>query len=69
MTTDTTTKTTGETRQLASYLAGLRFEDIPEAVVARTEELFLDWISSALLTISKGIDGADDDTTAGCRRP
>ena len=48
MTTETTTKTTGETRQLASYLAGLRFEDIPEAVVARTEELFLDWISSAL---------------------
>ena len=48
MTTDTTTKTTGETRQLASYLAGLRFEDIPEEVVARTEELFLDWISSAL---------------------
>jgi 2-methylcitrate dehydratase PrpD len=48
MTTDTTTKTTGETRQLASYLAGLRFEDIPEEVVARTEELFLDWIPSAL---------------------
>ena len=48
MTTETTTKTTGETRQLASYLAGLRFEDIPEAVVARTEELFLDWIPSAL---------------------
>ena len=48
MTTETTTKTTGETRQLASYLAGLRFEGIPEAVVARTEELFLDWISSAL---------------------
>ena len=47
MTTPTTT-TTGETRQLASYLADLRFEDIPEEVVARTEDLFLDWISSAL---------------------
>ena len=43
-----TTTTTGETRQLASYLADLRFEDIPEEVVARTEDLFLDWISSAL---------------------
>ena len=42
-----TTTTTGVTRQLASSLADLRFEDLPNEVVARTEELFLDWVSSA----------------------
>jgi 2-methylcitrate dehydratase PrpD len=42
-----TTTTTGVTRQLASSLADLRFEDLPKEVVARTEELFLDWVSSA----------------------
>ena len=42
-----TTTTTGVTRQLASSLADLRFEDPPNEVVARTEELFLDWVSSA----------------------
>jgi 2-methylcitrate dehydratase PrpD len=44
----TTTATTNVTHHLASYLADLRFEDIPNEVVARTEELFLDWISSTL---------------------
>lgn len=43
-----TTTISGVTRQLASSLADLRFEDLPKEVVARTEELFLDWISSAL---------------------
>ncbi|QRY81273.1 MmgE/PrpD family protein [Pseudomonas sp. PDNC002] len=33
---------------LAEFLAGLRYEDLPPAVVARTEELFLDWLGSAL---------------------
>jgi 2-methylcitrate dehydratase PrpD len=42
-----TTTTTGVTRQLASSLADLRFEDLPKEVVARMEELFLDWVSSA----------------------
>jgi 2-methylcitrate dehydratase PrpD len=42
-----TTTTTGVTRQLASSLVDLRFEDLPKEVVARTEELFLDWVSSA----------------------
>jgi 2-methylcitrate dehydratase PrpD len=42
-----TTTTTSVTRQLASSLADLRFEDLPKKVVARTEELFLDWVSSA----------------------
>ncbi|SDI23785.1 2-methylcitrate dehydratase PrpD [Pseudomonas delhiensis] len=36
------------THALAEFLAGLRYEDLPEAVVARTEDLFLDWLGSAL---------------------
>ena len=44
----TTTTATGTTRQLASRMAVLRFEDLPDEVVARTKELFLDWASSAL---------------------
>jgi 2-methylcitrate dehydratase PrpD len=39
---------TATTRELASFLAGLRFEDLPEEVVERTRELFLDWAASAL---------------------
>src|SRR5437870_178927 len=33
---------------LARFAAKLRFEDIPDAVVRRTEDLFLDWFGSAL---------------------
>ncbi len=40
--------TTGTTRELAGFLANLRFEDLPREVVARTEDLFLDWVASAL---------------------
>jgi 2-methylcitrate dehydratase PrpD len=36
------------TRELASFLAGVRFGDLPPAVVERTEELFLDWVAAAL---------------------
>ena len=36
------------TRELASFLAGLRFAALPRPVVERTKELFLDWIASAL---------------------
>ncbi|GGJ80785.1 MmgE/PrpD family protein [Pseudomonas matsuisoli] len=36
------------TQQLATFLADLRFEQIPDAVLARTEDLFLDWLGSAL---------------------
>lgn len=36
------------TRQLSEFLAAIRYEDIPAPVVARTEELFLDWFASAL---------------------
>jgi 2-methylcitrate dehydratase PrpD len=33
---------------LAAFAANLRFEDIPESVILRTEDLFLDWFGSAL---------------------
>ncbi len=36
------------TRALAEFLAALRYDALPAAVVARTEELFLDWLASAL---------------------
>lgn len=36
------------THALAEFLAGLRYEDLPPAVVEYTEELFLDWLGSAL---------------------
>src|SRR5262245_10870324 len=35
-------------RVLSEFLAGVSYEDIPAAVVAKTEDLFLDWIASAL---------------------
>ena len=33
---------------LSTFLAAIRYEDLPEPVVARTEDLFLDWFASAL---------------------
>jgi 2-methylcitrate dehydratase PrpD len=36
------------TQQLCAFLSAIRYEDLPEPVVARTEELFLDWFASAL---------------------
>lgn len=36
------------TQELAEFVAGLRYDQLPPAVVARTEELFLDWAASAL---------------------
>ncbi len=36
------------TQALTEFLAGLRYEQIPDAVLARTEDLFLDWFGSAL---------------------
>ena len=38
----------GTTRALAAWLATLRFEQLPSPVVRRGEELFLDWVASAL---------------------
>ncbi len=43
-----TDTTRNVTRELAAFLANLSFAMLPEAVVARSEELFLDWIASAL---------------------
>jgi 2-methylcitrate dehydratase PrpD len=39
---------TQTTRELASFLSGLRFAELPDEVVERTKELFLDWAASAL---------------------
>src|SRR5215471_10808603 len=36
------------TRQLSEFIAGLRFADLPTAVVEKAKELFLDWFASAL---------------------
>src|ERR1700682_6552180 len=36
------------TQILASFAANLKFEQIPKDVVARTEDLSLDWFGSAL---------------------
>lgn len=41
-------KGTATTRELASFLARFRFEDLPREAVERTKELFLDWVASAL---------------------
>lgn len=43
-----TITSTGTTQALASFVANLEFEDIPREAVGRTEELFLDWVASAL---------------------
>ena len=39
---------TATTRELASFLARLRYENVPDEAVQRTKELFLDWVGSAL---------------------
>ena len=36
------------TQALTEFLAALRYEQLPEAVIGRTEDLFLDWLGSAL---------------------
>lgn len=38
----------GQSQTLAAFAAGLRFEDIPEHVVSRAEDLLVDWVGSAL---------------------
>jgi 2-methylcitrate dehydratase PrpD len=39
---------TATTRELVSFLSALHFDDLPDEVVERTKELFLDWVASAL---------------------
>ena len=36
------------TKELASFVSTLHFDDLPQEAVLRTKELFLDWIGSAL---------------------
>jgi 2-methylcitrate dehydratase PrpD len=36
------------TRELCEFLASIRYESLPDAVVSRAEDLFLDWFASAL---------------------
>jgi 2-methylcitrate dehydratase PrpD len=38
----------GPSWSLATFLAGVRYGDLPDVVVRRAEELFLDWLASAL---------------------
>jgi 2-methylcitrate dehydratase PrpD len=38
----------GTTRSLAEFAAGLCYEKLPEPVITRTVELFLDWLGSSL---------------------
>ncbi len=42
------TATSATTGQLASFLAGVRFEALPRPVIERAKELFLDWVGAAL---------------------
>ena len=37
-----------QTRRLAEFAANLRFDDIPDPVIRRTEDLFADWLGSAV---------------------
>jgi 2-methylcitrate dehydratase PrpD len=41
-------QTAAASRALSEFLCAVRYEDIPHAVVLRTEDLFLDWFASAL---------------------
>lgn len=43
-----TVATRNQTRELTSFLANLRYEDLPDEVVERTKDFFLDWAASAL---------------------
>ena len=40
--------TASATRTLCEFLSAIRYEDIPQHVVLRTEDLFLDWFASTL---------------------
>lgn len=45
---------TTASQALASFLTGLRYEDLPDEVVERTKEFFLDWAVSALAGRGRG---------------
>lgn len=54
----------GPSAELAAFTADLRFEDIPASVVARAEDLFVDWVGSALA----GKDSRPVETVAAFAR-
>lgn len=37
---------TSPTQILCEFLASIRYESLPQAVVSRTEDFFLDWLAS-----------------------
>jgi 2-methylcitrate dehydratase PrpD len=45
---DTTMQTQNPGQRLAHFAAQLRFEDLPDPVLRRAEDLMLDWVGSAL---------------------
>src|SRR5687767_5192588 len=42
------TEDVSPTQTLSEFLASVRYQSLPQPVIARTEELFLDWLASAL---------------------
>ncbi len=45
---NTSDKTADSTAQLATFIADLRYEDLPADVIAAIKNLFIDWLGSAL---------------------
>jgi 2-methylcitrate dehydratase PrpD len=41
-------KSANPTATLAAFAANLRYDDLPESVVTKTEELMADWLASAV---------------------
>ena len=60
----TTSTDTGTTRDLAEFLARLRFEDLPHEVVCRTEDLF--FLERVETVLDPAIDGAYPARWIGC---
>ena len=42
---------TSHTAQLAAFASALRFEDIPDPVVRKIEDLLVDWFGSTVQTL------------------
>ena len=65
---------TTPSKRLASFASELRYEDIPQDVVLRAEDLFLDWYASAIagctaktVNILKGFDELMGPAIGGCQ--
>src|SRR5450759_2555340 len=48
-------QTAAASRALSEFLCALQYEDIPHAVVLRTEDLFLDWFAAAVAGYECGV--------------